>query len=90
MAIAVRQSKTDPDNTLQVPQRFAFCVYRCSTAAAKSLGKSETAPEGHLRPGPPARTGRTPVQVWTHPEAVGQDVSILAEQREMVSTLQQP
>jgi hypothetical protein len=35
----------------------------------KSLDKHRIATEGHLRPGPPARTGRTPVQVWTHPEA---------------------
>jgi hypothetical protein len=34
--------------------------------------KHRSAPEGHLRPGPLARTGRTPVQVWTHPEALGQ------------------
>jgi hypothetical protein len=33
----------------------------------------EFAPEGHLR--------RTPVQVWTHPGATSQDVSILAEQK---------
>jgi hypothetical protein len=30
---------------------------------------------------------RTPVQVWTHPEVLCQDVSILAEQGRIVSTL---
>jgi hypothetical protein len=33
---------------------------------------------------------RTTVQVWTHPEALGQDVSTLAERRGMVSTLHEP
>jgi hypothetical protein len=33
---------------------------------------------------------RTPVLVWTHPEALRQDVSILAEQGRIVSTLHEP